>query len=92
MGELRVCLDQDYQGASWTTHRVGPGDGEAGAFQPDTAIPLSFDDLKVIEAKRLLTSIVTGEPDGATIADMVAAARLVDATLRSDAEQRWITL
>jgi predicted dehydrogenase len=92
MGELQVCLDQDYQAASWATHRVGPSDGEAGAFQPDTAIPLSFDDLKVIEAKRLLTSIVTGRPDGATITDVVLAARLVDAMLRSDAEKRWITL
>ncbi|WP_088288201.1 Gfo/Idh/MocA family protein [Kineosporia sp. A_224] len=91
-GELQVCLDQDYQGASWSTHRVGPSDGEAGAFQPDTAIPLSFDDLKVVEAKRLLTSIATGRPEGATIADMVSTARLVDATLRSDAEQRWVTL
>jgi predicted dehydrogenase len=91
-GELQVCLDQDYQGASWSTHRVGPADGESAAFQPDTAIPLSFDDLKVIEAKRLLTSIATGRPEGATIADMVATARLVDATLRSNAEQRWITL
>ena len=54
MGELRLCLDQDYQAASWSTHIVGPADGEAGAFQPDTAIPLSYDDLKVIEAKRLL--------------------------------------
>jgi predicted dehydrogenase len=92
MGELQVCLDQDYQGASWTTHRVGPSDGEAAAFQPDTAIPLSFDDLKVIEAKRLLTSILTGKPDGATIADVLTTARLVDATLRSDAEKRWVTL
>jgi predicted dehydrogenase len=92
MGELQVCLDQDYQAASWTTHRIGPNDGEAAAFQPDTAIPLSFDDLKVIEAKRLLTSIVTGEPEGATIADMVQAARLADAMLRSNAEQRWITV
>ena len=92
MGELQVCLDQDYQAASWTTHRVGPSDGETAAFQPDTALPLSFDDLKVIEAKRLLASIVTGRPEGATIADMVQAARLVDATLRSDAEKRWITL
>ena len=92
MGELGVCLDQDYQAASWATHRVGPRDGEAAAFQPDTAIPLSFDDLKVIEAKRLLASIVTGTPAGATIADMVQAARLVDATLRSNTEKRWITL
>jgi predicted dehydrogenase len=92
MGELQLCLDQDYQAASWTTHRVGPRDGDAAAFQPDTAIPLSFDDLKVIEAQRLLASIVTGTPVGATIADMVQAARLVDATLRSNTEKRWITL
>lgn len=92
MGVLRTAIDQDYQAASWSIHRVGPSDGEAGAFQPDTAIPLSFDDLKVIEAKRLLSSIVTGTPSGATITDMVLAARLADATLRSDAEKRWITL
>jgi predicted dehydrogenase len=92
MGELQLCLDQDYQAASWTTHRVGPRDGDAAAFQPDTAIPLSFDDLKVIEAQRLLASIVTGTPVGATIADMVQVARLVDATLRSNTEKRWITL
>ncbi len=92
MGELRECLDQDYQAASWSTHLVGPADGEAGAFQPDTAIPLSYDDLKVVEAKRLLTSVVSGKSEGATIADMVRTARLVDATLRSTADKRWITL
>ena len=92
MGELRLCLDQDYQAASWSTHIVGPADGESGAFQPDTAIPLSYDDLKVIEAKRLLTSIASGKPEGATIADMVRAARLADAALRSAAEQRWVAL
>jgi predicted dehydrogenase len=46
----------------------------------------------VIEAQRLLASIVTGTPVGATIADMVQVARLVDATLRSNTEKRWITL
>ncbi len=92
MGELRLCLDQDYQGAQWSTHRVGPTDGEAGAFQPDTAIPLSYDDLKVIEAKRLLASIETGTPQGATIADMVQAARCMDAVDRSAAEQRWTAI
>lgn len=92
MGELRECLGQDYQAASWATHRIGPADGEAGAFQPDTAIPLSYDDLKVIEAKRLLTLIATGKAEGATIADMVTAAELVEAALRSDGEQRWISV
>jgi predicted dehydrogenase len=92
MGELRECLDQDYQAASWSTHLVGPEDGEASAFQPDTAIPMSYDDLKVVEAKRLLTSVATGKSEGATITDMVETARLVDATLRSTADKRWITL
>ncbi len=92
MGELRQCLDQDYQAASWSTHFVGPEDGEASAFQPDTAIPLSYDDLKVVEAKRLLTSVATEKAEGATITDMVETARLVDATLRSAADKRWITI
>lgn len=92
MGELQVCLDQDYQGAHWTTRRVGPADAEAGAFQPDTAIPLSYDDLKVIEAKRLLASIETGTAQGATIADMVQAARCMDAVARSASEQRWASV
>jgi predicted dehydrogenase len=92
MGELRVCLDQDYQAASWSTKITGPADGEAASFQPDTAIPLSYDDLKVIEAKRLLESIVTGKPQGATIVDMVAAARIADAALRSSAEQSWVSV
>jgi predicted dehydrogenase len=92
MGELQECVGQDYQGASWTTHRTGPTDGEAGAFQPDTAIPLSYDDLKVIELKRLLSSIATREAQGATMTDMVRVAELVDAALRSDREQRWITV
>lgn len=92
MGELRECLGQDYQAASWSIHMVGPADGEAAAFQPDTAIPLSYDDLKVIEAKRLLTSVATGKAEGATITDMLVTARLVDATLRSHADKRWITI
>lgn len=92
MGELRQCLGQDYQAASWATHRIGPADGEAGAFQPDTAIPLSYDDLKVVEVKRLIAFIAGGKPEGATITDMVQAAGLAEAALRSDREQRWISL
>jgi predicted dehydrogenase len=92
MGELRECLDQDYQAASWSTHLVGPADGEAGAFQPDTSIPLSYDDLKVVEAKRLLTSVATGKAEGATIADVVRTARLADAALRSATHKGWIVL
>ena len=46
----------------------------------------------MIEVKRLLTYIATGKAHGATITDMVQAARLVEAPLRSDREQRWISV
>ena len=92
MGELRVCLDQDYQNASYATHYVAPGDGELGLFQPGSGIPMGYDDLKVIEAHRLVESIVHREcPLGATIHDAVRAAQLVDALAESAQERRWVS-
>ena len=90
MGELRVCLGSEIQNASYATELVAPGAGELGAFQPGPGIAMSYDDLKVIEAHRLLTSIATGEPCGATIDDAVVAAELVEAMARSARERRWV--
>ncbi len=92
MGELQVCLDQDYANAAYVTEFVGPGAGEFAAYQPAGGIAMSYDDLKVVEAHRLAASIVSGVPQGATIADAVIAAELVDAMLESARERRWITL
>jgi len=92
MGELRLCLDQDYQNASYATHYVVPGDGELVHFQPGAGIAMGFDDLKVIEAHHLVNSIVTGVPEGATITDALAAAEVVDALARSAADRRWVQL
>jgi predicted dehydrogenase len=90
MGELRLCVDQDLQNASYAVEFVGPGAGEFGTFQPAGGIAMSYDDLKIIEAHRLVRSIASGEPQGATIADAVVAAELVDAMLVSARERRWI--
>jgi predicted dehydrogenase len=92
MGELRLCLDQDYQNASFTTTYVTPGEGELGAFQPGSGIAMGYDDLKVIEARRLVQSIAEGKPYGATIHDALVAARTVDAMTRSADERTWVTL
>ena len=89
MGELRTCLDQDYQDAAWSSLLVGPGMGELAAFQPGSGNAMSFDDLKVIEAARLVTSIASGVPVGATIHDALVAARTVDALRASASEGRW---
>ena len=90
MGELRVCLDQEVTDAAYATHYVTPGDGDLGAFQPGSGIAMSYDDLKVVEAHRLVRSIATGTPEGATITDALRAARLVDAMAESARERRWV--
>jgi predicted dehydrogenase len=92
MGELQLCLDQDYQDASFTTHFVAVGDGELAAFQPGTGIAMSYDDLKVIEARRLVQSIADGKPHGATIHDALVAARTVDAMIESADDRKWVSL
>jgi len=92
MGELRVCLDQDFQDAAWQTRYVAPGIGETGAFQPGSGIAMGFDDLKVIEAHHFLSSVASGRPHGATIADAVAAARALAAMTTSTAQRRWVRL
>ena len=90
MGELRVCLDSDYADAAWSTRFVAPGDGELGRFQPGPGIAMGYDDLKVIEAERLVRSIATGSPLGATVEDALAAARLVDAMQASVVSGGWV--
>jgi predicted dehydrogenase len=92
MGELRLCLDQDYQNASYVTQYVAPGAGELGRFQPGGGIAMGYDDLKVIEAERLVRSIATGTPVGATIEDALVAARLVDAMAESAGSGAWVHL
>jgi predicted dehydrogenase len=92
MGELGVSVGGDYLDQTVQTTYVGPGAGEAGSFQPGSGITLGYDDLKVIEAARFLTSIEDGQPHGATIEDAVHSARALDAMTRSAAERAWVTL
>lgn len=53
---------------------------------------MSFDDLKVIDGQRPLSSIATGQSVGSTIADAVVAAEIVDALAESVAHRRWVTI
>lgn len=89
LGELRVAVG-GYQDTPWQTRHAAPGSGEYAAFQPGSGVAMGYDDLKVIEARRLLASIATGAPEGATIDDMVAVARVMAAVARSGAEARWV--
>jgi predicted dehydrogenase len=92
MGELRVCVGQGYQDAAWQTRFVVPGMGDLAAFQPGAGVAMGYDDLKVIEADRLVRSIAAGKPLGASIDDAVIAARLIEAIVESCAGRRWVTV
>jgi predicted dehydrogenase len=92
MQELRICVGQGYQDAAWQTIFVAPGMGDLAAFQPGAGVTMGYDDLKVIEADRLVRAIAAGKPLGATIDDAVIAARLVEAIVVSSAERRWVAV
>ncbi|WP_330234901.1 Gfo/Idh/MocA family protein [Streptomyces sp. NBC_00566] len=92
MNELRVGRGGTYQDQPVSTVYVGPGDGEFAAFQPGAANAMGYDDLKVIEAYRFLRSVAEGKPYGATLADAVRAAAVLDAMAVSAESRGWVDL
>jgi predicted dehydrogenase len=92
MGELGISSGDAYQDQPVSAVLVGPGAGEFAAFQPGAANPMSFDDLKVIEAYHFVRSIADGKPYGATVEDAVSSAVVLDAMTRSVETGTWITL
>ncbi|MYZ05863.1 Gfo/Idh/MocA family oxidoreductase [Streptomyces sp. SID2999] len=92
MNELRVSRGGLYQDQPVSTVYVGPGDGEFAAFQPGAANAMGYDDLKVIEAYRFVRSVAEGKPYGATLADAVRAAGVLDAMAVSAESRGWVDL
>ncbi|MFF8423925.1 Gfo/Idh/MocA family protein [Streptomyces sp. NPDC016566] len=92
MNELAVSRGTTYQDQPVSTVYVGPGDGEFAAFQPGAGNAMGYDDLKVIEAYRFLRSIAEGRPYGATLADAVHGAAVLDAMAVSAETGTWVSL
>ncbi len=92
MNELRVSRGGSYQDQPVSTVYVGPGDGEFAAFQPGAANAMGYDDLKVVEAYRFLRSVAENKPYGATLADAVRAAGVLDAMAVSAGSRGWVDL
>ncbi|MFD9429693.1 Gfo/Idh/MocA family protein [Streptomyces sp. NPDC060002] len=90
MNELGVSRGATYQDQPVSTVYVGPGDGEFGAFQPGAANAMGYDDLKVVEAYRFLRSVAEGTPYGATLADAVRSATVLEAMTRSAESGSWV--
>jgi predicted dehydrogenase len=92
MNELQVATGPKYLNQFPRTVYAQPGDGEYVAFQPGAGIAMSYDDLKVIEAKNFLHSIETGTPIGPTIEDATQVAAVLDAMTESAANNAWVSV
>jgi predicted dehydrogenase len=91
MGELGVSTGTDYQDQPVSTVFIGPGQGDYAAFQPGSAIAMSYDDLKVIEARNFLRSAAEGIPHGAVLDDAVRSAAAVEAMTASARSGTWVS-
>ncbi len=89
MNELEVCLGRGGDTHGYTTVLSGPGDGDYSHFQPGAGISMSFDDLKTIEAYQFLESVATGTQIAPSVAEALAAARVIEAAEASAADGTW---
>ena len=89
MNELSVFLPLDSGDAGYTRVVMGPQHEPFGRFQPGPGLPMSYDDLKVIEAAIFLQCVADGEQREPSVREALAAARVIAALERSAARGSW---
>jgi predicted dehydrogenase len=88
--ELVVSSGEGYTNQPAQALYAGPGDGEYARFQPGAGIAMGYDDSKVIEAAAFLRAVRTGMSHGATLADAVRSAEVLDAMVESAEKRNWV--
>jgi predicted dehydrogenase len=88
MGELQLYRSSDHD-AGFRRVFVGPMHGDFGRFQPDAGNPMSYNDLKVIEAKLFLRSVLEGIDAVPSVREALATAEVLDAMQRSFGSGAW---
>src|SRR6201986_4623610 len=89
MNELRLCLGRGGPAPGYTTVLGHPGMGDYGRFQPGPGHSMSYDDLKVIEAKKFLVAVGGGERRNSTISEAHADAEVAAAVAASARDGAW---
>ncbi len=89
MNELRLCLGRGGANHGYTTVLSNAALGDYGRFQPGPGNSLSYDDLKVIEAKKFLVAVGGGEQRNSTISEALADAEVIAATAASAVDGAW---
>ena len=89
MNEFEVMIGEGGTEHGYTTVLAAPGHGDYARFQPGPGIPMSFDDLKTIEAAAFLSDATRGTHLAPSAADGLAAAEVCEAIMRSAASRSW---
>jgi len=89
MNELEAYLPLATGDEGVATVYMGPGHPDFVHFQPGPALPMSYDDLKVMEAHLLLRSVLDGQQREPGVREILRAAQVIDAMSRSVESGRW---
>jgi predicted dehydrogenase len=92
MNEIQLTIGRKGLHLGYQRVMVAPGFGDFDHFQPGAGTGMSYDDLKVIEAKKFLEAFVGGQALNSNINDAVAAARVVSAAEASAESGAWVAL
>ena len=89
LNELELYRADGAGDRGYKTVYAAPGMGDFAKFQPGPGISMGYDDLKVVEAERFLSSIADGRQRAASIREIVSTMRVVEAMARSCDSGRW---
>src|ERR1700744_1112473 len=89
MNELRLCLGRGGPAPGSPTVPGPPGRGDYGRSQPGPGQSMSYDDRKVIEAKKFLVAVGGGERHNSTITEAHADAEVAAAVAASARDGAW---
>lgn len=89
MSKVQVLLGDGGDVHGYTTVMAGPQHGAYARFQPGPGQNLSFDDLKVVEGRDFVESVLSGEQVAPSAADAWSAAEVDEAVVRAAASRAW---
>jgi len=89
MNELERFVQQPGGDDGLAVVHAGPQHPGFAEFQPGQGLPMGYDDLKVIEANTFLQSVADGRQRPPGLAEMLDAASVLDAVVRSAASGAW---
>src|SRR5580704_13027290 len=89
MNEFRLCLGRGGANTGYTTVVGNASMGDYSRFQPGPGNSMSYDDLKVVEARKFLVAVSGGEQRNSTIAEALADAEVISAVAASAQDGAW---